>query len=215
MSYLLVILGAKIIEAEMTENKGMKTDWKRKLFLEMTAYWINVAYLTILFAVFTSYRRLILAHYDITYSNWGISFIKAMVLAKVVMVGGLFHFGRTLEKKPLILPTIFKSFLFTLWVALFAVVESVLRGLLHGKALTGALDHLLSEGAHEFYAKCLVVFVAFIPFFAFKELGRVLGKGKIWELFFRKGTVTEGILVDQGKKALPRATTPFDNTAKF
>ena len=55
----------------MIEGKGQKADWKRKLFHEMTAYWINVAYLTLLFAVFTSYRRLILANYDITYSNWG------------------------------------------------------------------------------------------------------------------------------------------------
>ena len=184
----------------MIENKGQKVDWKRKLFLEMTAYWINVAYLTILFAVFTSYRRLILAHYDITYSNWGISFVKAMVLAKVVMVGGLFHFARRLEKKPLILATILNSFLFTVWVALFATVESALRGLIHGKGLSAAFDHLLSEGWNEFYAKCLVVFVAFIPFFAFKELSRVLGKGKIWEWFFRKGPVEEGILVDQGNR---------------
>ena len=172
----------------MSEDKA---GLKQKLFLEMTAYWINVAYLTLLFSAFTSYRRLILAHYDITYSNWGISFIKAMVLAKVVMVGGLFHFSRKLEKKPLILATILNSFLFTVWVALFAAVESALRGLIHGKDLSGALDHLLSEGMHEFYAKCLVVFVAFIPFFAFKELGRVLGKGIIWGLFFRKGPGAE------------------------
>jgi hypothetical protein len=151
--------------------------------------------------VFTSYRRLILAHYDITYSNWGISFIKAMVLAKVVMVGGLFHFGRALEKKPLILATLFNSFLFTIWVALFAAIESALRGLSHGLGFAGALDHLLSEGAHEFYAKCLVVFVAFIPFFAFKELGRVLGKGKIWEWFFRKGPVEEGLLLEQESRS--------------
>jgi len=186
----------------MIEEKGRKADWKRKLFLEMAAYWINVVYLTILFAVFTSYRRLILTQYDIAYSNWGISFLKALVLAKVVMVGGLFHFGRSLEKKPLILATLFKSFLFTMWVALFAAVESALRGLLHGKGVAGAMDHLLSEGAHEFYAKCLVVFVAFIPFFAFKELGRVLGKGKIWEWFFRKGPAGEGLLVDQESRSL-------------
>lgn len=77
--------------------------------------------------------------------------------------------------------------MFTLWVALFAAVESAIRGFLHGKGLEEVLDHLLSEGTHEFFAKCLVVFVAFIPFFATKELGRVLGKGKMWELFFRKG----------------------------
>ncbi len=174
-----------------------KAGWKQKLFLEMTAYWINVAYLTILFAVFTSYRRLILANYDISYSNWGVSLIKALVLAKVIMVGSLFHFGRSLENKPLIFSTLFKSGLFTLWVALFALVESAIRGFLHGKGLAGALDHLLSEGTHEFFAKCLVVFVAFIPFFAFKELGRVLGKGRIWGLFFRKGPVAEATVASK------------------
>jgi ABC-type dipeptide/oligopeptide/nickel transport system permease component len=126
------------------------------------------------------------------------------------MVGGLFHFGRALEKKPLILATLFHSFLFTIWVALFAAIESALRGLFLGTGFAGAMDHLLSEGVHELYAKCLVVFVAFIPFFAFKELGRVLGKGKIWEWFFRKGPVEEGLLLDQegrrltgGKAAAP------------
>ncbi len=175
----------------MSNRNGKKSGLKDKLVLEMIAYWINVAYLTTVFAVFTSYKRLILANYSISYSNWGISLIKALVLAKVIMVGGLFHFGRNLDNKPLILPTLFKTVMFTWWVFLFAVVESAIRGFLHGKGLNGALDHLLSEGTHEFFAKCLVVFFAFIPFFAFKELGRVLGKGKIWELFFRKGPVTE------------------------
>ena len=174
---------------EIIEMNKKKPSWKDKLVLEMKAYWMNVAYLTILFAVFTSYRRLILANYYISYSNWGISLIKAMVLAKVIMVGSLFHFGRSLENKPLIFPTLIKSVVFTLWVALFALGESTIRGFLHGKGLAGALDHLLSEGTDEFYSKCLVVFIAFIPFFAFKELGRVLGKGKIWGLFFRKGPV--------------------------
>ena len=84
--------------------------------------------------------------------------------------------------------------LFTFWVALFALVESSIRGFLHGKGLAGALDHLPSGGPHEFFSKCLVVFVAFIPFFAFKELGRVLGKGRIWGLFFRKGPSAEAKL---------------------
>jgi hypothetical protein len=35
-------------------------------------------------------------------------------------------------------------------------------------------------------AGSLAIFVALIPFFAFKELGRVLGKDKMWALFFRK-----------------------------
>ena len=182
----------------MTKTNDSKMVWKQKLFLEVTTYWINVAYLTILFAVFTSYRRLLLADYNISYANWGVSFVKALFLAKVIMIGSVFHFDRRLESKPLIFLTLVRSALFTLWVFIFAVVESSIHGFVHGKGLAGALDHLLSEGVHAFYAKCLVVFVAFIPFFAFKELGRVFGKGVIWRLFFRKGPVAEGTLVDQG-----------------
>jgi hypothetical protein len=103
------------------------------------------------------------------------------------MIGDMLHFGRGLQNKPLILPTLYKTFTFTLWVALFALFESAIRGFLHGKGLEGVLDHLLSEGTHEFFARCLVVFSGFIPFFATKELGRVLGKGKMWGLFFWKG----------------------------
>ena len=185
-------------------NNEKQVNWKRRLFLEFTTYWINVLYLTILFSVFTSYKRLILANYSIGYSNWGISFIKALILAKVVMIGGLVHLGRRLETKPLIIPTFFQSALFTGWVMLFAVAESAIRGILDGKGLAGALDHLLAEGTNEFYAKCLLVFVAFIPFFAFKELSRVVGKGIIWGLFFRKGPAAE--LNHEIREQLARAT---------
>ncbi len=168
---------------------------KDKIVLEMVAYWINVAYLTIFFAVFTSYRRIILAGYNISYDNWGVSFIKALVLAKVIMIGSMLRFGQRLESKPLIFPTLYKTFAFTLWIFAFSVAESAVRGLFVGKGLGGALDHLLNEGTNEFFGKCLVVFCAFIPFFAFKELGRVLGKGKIWDLFFSRKT-TCAISVD-------------------
>ena len=35
-------------------------------------------------------------------------------------------------------------------------------------------------------ANSLVILVAFIPFFAVKELARVMGRGRIAALFFRK-----------------------------
>jgi len=168
-----------------------ESGWKHKLVHELIEYWINVSYLTIFFSVFTSYRRIILVHYGISYANWGISLIKALVLAKVIMIGSLMHFGRNLEDRSLILPTFVKTFAFTLWVAFFAVVESAIHGFLHGKGMSGALDHLLIGGAYEFFARCLIVFCAFIPFFAFRELARVLCEGKLWELFFRRKPLTE------------------------
>lgn len=70
---------------------------------------------------------------------------------------------------------------------MFTLIEHTIKGLWMGKRLTGGLVDLLGKGNHELLAGCLIVFVAFIPFFAFRELGRALGEeGKIWRLFFRK-----------------------------
>ena len=45
-----------------------------------------------------------------------------------------------------------------------------------------------SGGRDEILAKTLVVIVTFIPFFGFWEIDRVLGHGKLFELFFHKRT---------------------------
>ncbi len=54
----------------MSNTNGKKSGVKDKIVLEMIAYWINVLYLTTVFSVFMLYKRLILANYDISYSNW-------------------------------------------------------------------------------------------------------------------------------------------------
>jgi hypothetical protein len=153
----------------------------------MIEYLKIALYLALFFGAFTSYRRLILAEYHISYGEYGISLIKALVLAKVIMLGDVLRLGRRLEDRPLIFPAIYQTVVFTLWVVLFSIVESALRGLLHGKGLAGGLDELIGKGMYELLAGCLVVFFALIPFFAFREMERVLGKGRIHELFFRGG----------------------------
>ncbi len=154
----------------------------------MVEYWINVGYLTLAFAAFTQYRRLVLAAHDITYTNYWIAVIEALVLAKVIMVGDIMRLGRRLEHKPLIYSTLLKTVVFSVFVGAFTVIEHVVRGLIKGEGLMGGLLGLIGKGHHELLAGCLVTFVAFIPFFAFRELGRVLGEGKIKNLFFRKRT---------------------------
>jgi hypothetical protein len=163
-----------------------KGNWKKKIFHEMVEYWLNVVYLTLVFAAFTQYRRFILAAHDITYTNYGFAVIEALVLAKVIMIGAVLRLGRGLEDKPLIFPTLYKTAIFTLFVGIFTILENVSKGLWKGTGLTGDLVAFLGKGPNEFIANALVVFVAFIPFFGVKELGRVLGQDKIQALFFRK-----------------------------
>jgi len=171
----------------MTKTNEEKAGWKQKLFFEMTAYWINVVYLTILFSVFNSYRRLILAHYDIDYGEYGISLIKALVLAKIVLVVEQFHIGQEYFKdKPLIIPTVIKTFIFTFITALFNVVESLVRSFIHGASSMEALMELMNHLNYEWLAQAVVVFFFFIPFCAVRELGIVMGEGTLSKIFFTK-----------------------------
>jgi hypothetical protein len=163
-----------------------KGNLKEKVYHEFVEYWINVCYLALVFAAFTIYRRLVLASYDITYTNYGFAVIEALILAKVIMVGEVARLGRGLEQKPLIIPTLYKTLIFTLFVAVFTVLEHVLKGLWKGTGLMGGLAEFLGKGHHEILANSIVVFVSFLPFFGVKELGRVMGQDKIQALFFRK-----------------------------
>jgi len=163
-----------------------KRNWKKILFEEIVEYWINVAYLAVVFAAFTWHRRFLLAAYDISYTNYWVAVIEALILAKVIMIGAVLRLGRGLEHKPLIYPTLYKTVVFTLFVAVFTLMEHAIKGLLTGKGFTGGLAEYFANGPHEFFAGCLIIFVAFIPFFAVKELGRVLGQDKITNLFFRR-----------------------------
>jgi hypothetical protein len=171
---------------QKTEQATQKTSWKQKAIREFVAYWVNVLYLSIVFGLFAWYRRLILAGYKIEYLNYGVAIMEALVLAKVIMIAEVLGLSRDLFKgKPLVYPTVYKSVVFSLFVALFTVAEGTVRGFLKGAGLRGWLMEIQGKGKYEFLAHCLMVFFMFIPFFAFRELEKILGKGKIGRLFFR------------------------------
>jgi hypothetical protein len=162
--------------------------WKQKLVHEVIEYWINFAYLAFFLVAFIWYRRLILAEYQVPYTNYWFPLIEAAVLAKVIMVGDFLRLGRGLEHRPLILPTLYRTVVFSVWVGVFSLLEATVRGLLHRQGLMGGFEEIASKGRYEWLAGCIVTFVAFIPFFAFKEVERVLGEGKLRALFWRRET---------------------------
>ena len=171
----------------LTSPDKQQGSWKERLRKGMAEYLVNVVYLTLVFAAFTQYRRLSLAAYDIVYTNYWVAVIQALILGKVIMIGGVFHLGRGLEHRPLICPTLHKGLVFTLFVVALSVIEHAIKGLWTGQGLTQGVAGLFAQGSEELLAASLVTFVALVPFFALKELGRVFGAEKMAELFFRKG----------------------------
>lgn len=172
----------------MSLNEERASTLKSKVLHEIVEYGFNVIYLTLVFASFTMYRRLLLAAHDIVYTNYWFALIEALILGKVIMIGGMLRLGGGLEDKPLIVPTLYKTAIFTIFCFFFTLAEHAIRGLVSGHGVAAGLAEYAAQGYQVILGNSMVVFVALIPFFAVKELGRVLGREKIGRLFFRTRT---------------------------
>jgi hypothetical protein len=159
---------------------------KGRLISEFKLFWLISLYLWIFFGAFTIYRRLIVAEVGGAYLHYGIALVQALVIAKVVLVGKAFGFTKRFDHRPLIVPVLFKSSLFGLFVLLFGVLERVVESLFRGQGIGGAVLEIRALGANEVGARVLMLVVAFVPFFAFSELGRAIGPDKLAAMFFSK-----------------------------
>jgi len=168
------------------ENDKVKKSWKQKFLHEFTEYWMNVIYMALVFSAIIFYRRLVLAHYEIYLDDYFSGVVKAFVIAKVVMIGAFMRISRKYEHKPLIFPVFYKAVLFTIWVMLFDIVEAFIRIFISNPSFMETITEMKNHLNKLWLGGALLIFFSFIPFFAFKELIRVLGKEKVRELFLHK-----------------------------
>jgi len=168
------------------EHDGKAASLKERAIEEFKLFWIIALYLWLFIGSFTVYRRLIVAQTGSVYLHYGIAIAEALIIAKVILVGNMFSFSRRFEDKPLIVPVVYKSILFGVFVLLFGVVEHIVEGWFHGQGMLGGLQGIRDLGAYELGARVLMMTVSFAPFFAFWEIARVLGARKLSAIFFRK-----------------------------
>jgi hypothetical protein len=161
---------------------------KGKVVAEFKKFWAIAIYLIVMFGALTTYRRLILSDAGISYLHYGFAVVQSLILAKVILVGEAIGLARRFETPPLIRSVIFKSVIFGLFFCLFTVLEHAIEGLVRNKGWDDIAHSLVSAGRNEILARTIMVIVTFIPFFSFLETDRIVGEGKLFAVFFRKGT---------------------------
>lgn len=163
-----------------------KEKLKQKIVQESYQFFIYAVFLSLFFCSLYTYQRLILDEYSIHYFHYGYGIFQGLVLAKIILIGEVFHLGERYADRPLIFPTLYKAVIFSILVLIFSIVEHFIDGFLKGIHSEVIYHELIDKGKYLIFAKILVVFFVFIPFFAFIETGRVMGEGKLINLFFRK-----------------------------
>jgi hypothetical protein len=156
-------------------------DRKQKIKHELREMVVLFLYLAFFFCALVTYNMLLLAQYHVESWNFAFALINAAVITKVIMIGEYAKVGRRFEDKSLFVSAVWKAFIFGLLVFAFHVVEEIIKRLIHGADMTEASRGMRLD---QFAARSIIVFVTFVPLFAFREFRRIMGEEEFQTMVF-------------------------------
>ena len=177
-----LVLGEKRV-GRTANLKAKAIDQAKKVF------YISL-YLWVFFAVLSLHKTAVLAHHHVDYAEQSFALINALVLAKVMLVADDLHLGSRFKDRPLIYSVLWSSLVFSMILIGFHIVEHGAIALLHGRPFADGLTDLGAGNVRGVITFAAIGFVALIPFFALRDLARVLGSDALWQLVFAGGQKT-------------------------
>ena len=120
----------------------------------------------------------------VQFTPWGIAIVKAVVLAKFMMLGEMIKIGGGGNTGPLIWPTLQKALGLLLLLIFMTVIEEAVVGLFHHRSIAASLGELFGRRLQETLAGYLIMLVVLIPYCAFRVLSEAFGEGRLERMFF-------------------------------
>jgi hypothetical protein len=103
-----------------------------------------------------------------------------------MLMGHVLHIGERFKAHPLIVPTLHRSFVFLLLLAVLTFVEEIVIGAMHGRRILDSMSEIAGGTSHQIIATTLIIFLILIPYFAFRSLGDIVGDKILVRLFFER-----------------------------
>lgn len=158
-----------------------KLTWKEKLKVEAIEVGTVMGYLAVAFCILQTFRcttLLVSSARNDFLTSYATALVSSVALGKFVFVLEKLPLARRFETKPLIYPVLYKTVLFT---ALVNVIMHFEERFLHKSSAPAANPETFWPC---FFAHQLAFFVTFLVFFAFRDIGRVIGQERLRKLFF-------------------------------
>lgn len=164
-----------------------KSELKKKALEEARDLIFLTGYLMLFLNSLAIYRSLILNKNILTFFHFGYNFLEAFVLAKIILLGKMFHLGEKFREKSLIIPTVYMAVIFTIFVFAFSVIEHFLEGWIKGKEINALWSEFVNQGINQISGKLIISFLVLILLCSFLQISRVYGEDKLFKLFFHRG----------------------------
>jgi hypothetical protein len=169
----------------MDSDKGRMHRLAEKGIEEFHRFAVMFLYLWMVFALFVLNEYVIAGRTHNHLALQGFAFINAAVLGKVMLIAEDLKLGRRFEHRPLFWSVLYKSCLFALVFIVFHIAERVTIGMLAGGSARASVPQIGGGSWDGIAAAWAAIAVSLLPFFALREISRVLGKDVLWKLMFR------------------------------
>jgi hypothetical protein len=163
-----------------------KPAFRERAISELEELVYITAYLFVVFSALTFYKSAILQSEGVRWLPWGFALIKSVLLAKFIMIGRALHIAEGHRTKPLIWQIIHKSLAFLILVAGFTVIEEAIVGFIHGKTFWESMSEVGGGTTEEMIATAVIMFLVFLPLFAYGALSEVIGDKALFRALFVK-----------------------------
>ena len=120
----------------------------------------------------------------IKFTPWGVAIVKAVVLAKFMLIGEAMKIGGRSTTGPLIWPTLQKAFGLLVLLIVMTIIEEAVVGLFHHQSIAASLSDLFGPRLEESLAGYLIMLLVLLPYCAFRVLGEALGEARLARMFF-------------------------------
>ena len=116
--------------------------------------------------------------------HFGYAVVKALLLAKFILLGHMLHIGERQRGRPLFYSSLYQTLaLALLLIALIGLEEGVVA-LVQGQSIRESIGQVLGSSLHLVIAQGLLLFLLLLPYVAFLQLNEALGPGILKQLFF-------------------------------
>lgn len=158
---------------------------RRERFLrELQDVLFLTVYLYIAIGALNVMKAAVLHDNGVAFAYWGVAIVKALLLAKFVMLGKALKVGEHKKRDPLIWPTLHKVFAFLLLLIALTLAEEVVMGWFHHRSMAESLGALLGDRLAETLANVLILLLLLVPYFALLVLSEALGGDRLRKMFF-------------------------------
>src|SRR5262249_31734866 len=178
--------------AQMKRDGSSKASLGERAIHELKDFVVIAAYLFVCFAAVAYFKASILKAHGISFAPFGFAVVKAVICAKFVSMGQIFHLGERFKSLPLIWPTIYKSLCFLSMLIVLNALEEVFVGFLHGRTIVDSMADFGGGTMDQLIATSFIGFLMLMPFFAFRTLGEVVGERNLVQVFFRSRHAVQG-----------------------